>query len=67
MQNVPKFDCGIHVQSESCIMNGEFGWEKIDLITALKHLVALVTYPYSGIIYLPMSVSYLLLCFDVIE
>ena len=38
MQNRPKFSCGMHVWSESCIMIGQLGWEKIDLIKALKHM-----------------------------
>ena len=30
--SMPKFSCGMHVWQESCMMIGQLGWEKTDLI-----------------------------------
>ena len=43
MQYGPKFCSGTNVLSESCMMIGELGWEKIDLIRALQHLAVMVS------------------------
>ena len=61
-QSSCKMGCGTHMWSKSCMMIGQVGWEKIDLIRALKHVasmlaVAVVAFYFSLVFLLLLYIS----------